>query len=422
MRRLINNRPALTPPAGTRDLLPPEAARRRAVARSLTETFERFGYELITTPPFEYEATLERGLEMIDRRDLLRFVEPETGETALLRPDFTPQIARVVASHAHERPSPWRLYYEGTVVRRQRKRARRQRQVTQVGVEHIGSNDVQADAEILELACATVRAAGLTDFFLELRHPGFGGSLLGHVDSSWRSPIAEALSSKDHADLRRLLRQASVPKPIASAIARLPELYGDKGVLKEAKRMARSAPMKTALRTIHDVIEHLSRQGLAARIRLDLGELRGMSYYTGLSFALLAHGPGEPIGSGGRYDDLLGRFGTPLPATGFAIDVDHLSWALERAGAGGPNDKRLRLVARGSDKAIERLRAEGVIVARWISSTDKGLLEFARAWGYSAAAIEKRGSWELIGARDGKRQRIAQPLTASVIAERAQEK
>src|SRR5690606_5556749 len=135
----------LAPPSGMRDLLPPEAAARSWLSRRVTQVFEAWGYELVTTPPFEHAEVIERGLETVDRRDLLRFVEPESGEVALLRPDITPQIARIVATRLADRPPPFRLCYAGSVIRQRRGRARKQRQIVQAGVEHVGGGD-EADA------------------------------------------------------------------------------------------------------------------------------------------------------------------------------------------------------------------------------------------------------------------------------------
>ncbi|MEO0325265.1 MAG: ATP phosphoribosyltransferase regulatory subunit, partial [Myxococcota bacterium] len=114
----------LAPPAGMRDVLPEEAAERAALAAAVLGTFARYGYRRVITPAFEYAEVLERGLATVGRRDLLRFVEPESGEVALLRPDITPQIARIVATRLGDRPGPWRLAYQGTVLRRTRGRAR----------------------------------------------------------------------------------------------------------------------------------------------------------------------------------------------------------------------------------------------------------------------------------------------------------
>ena len=129
---------SLRTPKGMGDLLPPEANARRALTRVVLGTFELSGYDLITTPLFEHAAVVERGTDALDPRDLLRFVEPESGEVAVLRPDITPQIARVIATRMLKHPAPWRLCYEGRVIRRRRGRARSHQQVTQAGVECIG--------------------------------------------------------------------------------------------------------------------------------------------------------------------------------------------------------------------------------------------------------------------------------------------
>src|SRR6202789_3833736 len=121
-------------PAGMRDLLPDEAGSRRALARSVLDRFALHGYALVTPPVFEFAEVLERGLGTLDSANVLRFVEPESGEVAALRPDMTPQGARIIATRLRGRPPPFRLGYEGTVLRRRRGRARTQRQIPQAGV------------------------------------------------------------------------------------------------------------------------------------------------------------------------------------------------------------------------------------------------------------------------------------------------
>src|SRR5579864_151274 len=136
-------------PAGMRDLLPEEARRRRALARRVLDHFALHGYQLVTPPAFEFAEVLERGLGALDPADVLRFVEPESGEVAALRPDMTPQIARMVATRLGREPRPIRLCYEGTIVRRRQGRARRHRQVPQAGVELYGA--LAAEAGDLEI-------------------------------------------------------------------------------------------------------------------------------------------------------------------------------------------------------------------------------------------------------------------------------
>ena len=121
-------------PAGMRDLLPEEAANRRALARVVLDRFALFGYRLVTPPAFELAHVVERGLGASAASDLLRFIEPESGDVAVLRPDMTPQIARIVATRMLDHTPPYRLAYEGTVVRRRSGRAKKHRQIPQVGV------------------------------------------------------------------------------------------------------------------------------------------------------------------------------------------------------------------------------------------------------------------------------------------------
>src|SRR6476620_4749488 len=146
-------------PAGMRDLLPPEAAGRRRLSRRVLEHFALHGYELVTPPAFELAEVLERGLGTLDPRDVLRFVEPESGEVAALRPDVTPQIARMAATRLADRPMPMRLCYEGTVLRRRQERARKHRQIPQAGVELLGMRGPEGDIEVMGLAASSARAA-----------------------------------------------------------------------------------------------------------------------------------------------------------------------------------------------------------------------------------------------------------------------
>src|SRR5690606_5929968 len=168
------------------------------------------GYELVTTPPFEHAEVIERGLETVDRRDLLRFVEPESGEVALLRPDITPQIARIVATRLADRPPPWRLCYSGSVVRQRRGRARKQRQIAQAGVEHVGAAGEDADAEVVALAAAALEALGLTRFSIELHLVDLPRAALADVPEAARPAAERALVSKDAAALARVLSAGDV--------------------------------------------------------------------------------------------------------------------------------------------------------------------------------------------------------------------
>ena len=379
------NPPLLAPPAGMRDLLYPESAARRALGAALMRTFALYGYELVTTPPFEHADVIERGLDAVDRRDLLRFVEPETGEVALLRPDITPQIARIVASSLRGRPGPWRLAYDGTIVRRRRGRARRQRQIAQAGAELIGLGGPAGDAEVIALAVDAARAAGLPQVRVELAHVGLGRSALSALAEEDQEAAAEALAAKDVALLTSLLEGEA--QGLKAHVLGLVGLDGPADeVLKEARARFRNESDQEPLDELTAVIARLGLPG--SLVGLDLSDVRGASYYTGVSFTLLAPGPGEPIAAGGRYDGLLARFDHPAPATGFALDIENLAWALAEAGTPARAPKLVRVVVpvdgEPAQALLVALRAAGIAAAALPADADA--LAYARAWGYDAVA------------------------------------
>src|SRR5260221_4928492 len=201
-------------PAGMRDLLPPEAAQRRRLSRRLFDHFALYGYELVTPPAFELAEVLERGLGTLDPRDVLRFVEPESGEVAALRPDVTPQIARMAATRLSDRPRPMRLCYEGTVLRRRQERARKHRQIPQAGVELLGVRGPEGDIELMSLAVSSARAAGLSDFVLDLGHADIARAMLNEFPAPLEATILNALAHKDTAILADLVRGAHAPPAV----------------------------------------------------------------------------------------------------------------------------------------------------------------------------------------------------------------
>ena len=408
----------LAPPAGMRDLLPPEATARAQLASRLIRLFETWGYELVTTPPFEHAEVIERGLDTLDRRDLLRFVEPDTGEVALLRPDVTPQIARIVATQLRDRPPPWRLCHAGSVIRQRRGRARRQRQIAQAGVECIGLDGIEADVEVVTLAARAIEELGLTYYRIELSLVPLARAALAAIPEEARAEAEEALGRKDGAELGRVLARAKVGREARRRLLGAAELYGDRGVLRDAKAVFRSAEDRRALRDLEITVSRLEDRGLGDRLVLDLGEIRGASYYTGPSFTLLANGPGEPVGSGGRYDGLLERFGVSAPATGFGIDLSNLEWALSAAGHRPEVDRLVRFAVCGG-RAPDRegvataLRSCGLGAAVIAARGVRPALDYARGWGYDGAVICKPGvsksgisNATVVRARDGAERRF----------------
>lgn len=403
----------LTPPVGTRDFLPPEASERRALSRTLQGVFASYGYALVTTPPFERIDVLER-VGTLRASEVLQFVDGDTGEVAVFRPDITPQIARLVATRMRDRPPPYRLAYEGHVIRRKTGRARRQRQIAQAGLECIGLPGVEGETEILEIAVRALERAGLTAFTVELALVPLVRQLLEGVAPRRRAEATLALARKDAPALRAAL-QGSADPATSDALRLLIDLFGDVAAIGEARRALAGHPrLLGELDALERLVEALRERGLGARLSVDLGEVRGFGYYTGPSFALLAEGPGEPLGSGGRYDDLLGRFGHPAPGAGFALDLDHVAWALREATPREPvSEIDAALIAsdapaRGREIA-GALRERGLRVAI-LGGTRDDAAAWARAWGVPHLLEVREGEVLL----DGTRVEGIEPLSVAL--------
>ena len=402
----------LAPPGGMRDLLPPTALQRSAIRRQLMDVFALHGYQRVTTPTFEYAAVLERGLQTVDRRDLVRFVEPETGEVAVLRPDITPQVARIVATRLQDRLGPWRLAYEGTVIRRRRGRARKQQQVFQSGIECVGLKGADADAEVISTASKACTSLGLNSTLIELAQVKIGKVLLQDVPDSYHAVVVEELSNKDAARLKKTLSEARVPSASAKRLLALTEMHGDASVIKRARKRFTSKPAARAIDELERVVEKLDALGIAENVRVDLGDIRRQAYYTGVSVTfLLAPGPGEPIGMGGRYDQLLGAYGASQPATGFAFNVDALEWALREAGADLEQSLSPRIVVAGGskgarNKTVDALRAASICSVAFDTKSLPEAKLFAKQWAYDALLFSDTKGTRAIRCIDGKSRKI----------------
>ncbi|MDB4985426.1 MAG: phosphoribosyltransferase regulatory subunit [Myxococcaceae bacterium] len=405
-----------------RDLLPPESHARRKVSEQLQGVFESYGYDLVTTPLFERVEVFERGLTL-DPRDLLRFVEPDGGEVAALRPDITPQIARVVSTRLSDYPPPFRLRYEGTVIRRRRGRARRQRQIAQVGVELVGISGAEGDVEVIRLMADACTAAGLHEFRLELSDVGVGRTLLREQSPGLLALAAESLARKDEAQLESVLTAAGVSAAARTRITALAHLHGGLEVLDEAERIVRGTAAAPHVENLREVARQLVELGFGPKLGVDLGEIRGAAYYTGVSFALFAHGPGEAIASGGRYDQLLAQYGAPQPATGAGIDIENLLAALDHAGLHWRERDEVRFVVTGVagtprsvvDAAAQRVRAAGHAAATLSepSSDDPAARAraYARAWAYDVALLVSEREVSAVRSSDGDTRELSCAFT-----------
>ncbi|MBI3607433.1 MAG: ATP phosphoribosyltransferase regulatory subunit [Nitrospirae bacterium] len=374
-------------PKGMATLLPEAAADRRRLERAAVHVFRSWGYEEVITPLFEYLDVIAPGLGpgVIDKAYTV--ADRGTGRMMVLRPDMTPQVARMAATLLRDAPRPMRLCYGANVFRYEDEHAGHEREIFQLGAELIGPSHPSADAEIVALAMEVLHQLGLTGAKVAIGHVGLFRAWLSETGTSpERVPLLEeAVVKKDRTSLVELLVQDGQRPSDAARLAGFLDLIGEEDVLDRAAEIVDSPPAREALAALREVIRQVGFYGLSKSVILDLAEIRGREYYSGLIFELFAEGVGYEVGRGGRYDDLIGRFGPPGPSTGFAVHLERVQQALNHVSASAPYGAvDVLLAAPSPDRAVVRLAAElrrrGVRVTVWLEETPPSVAaEHARA-------------------------------------------
>jgi ATP phosphoribosyltransferase regulatory subunit len=312
------NLPAATPP-GALDLTGDAARRRRVLQRSAIQVLERGGYEELLPPTFEYEDVFLRagGTGVAER--LLRFTDRD-GRILALRYDFTSSIARIASTTFAGARLPLRLGYTGKVYRQEPERGGRPRETLQVGAELLGDGSLRADVEIVRLTLELIRSAGLEDFQINLGHVGVLAPGLAALEEPLRSQVRRWIDRKDRAGLSRALAEREGD---AATLVRLPFVIGRRDALESTLLQATPAAVASLrhLLALDDALTEAER----GHVVYDLGEVRGLDYYTGVHFEIYVSGAGRAAGAGGRYDELMGRFGRAMPAVGVSLDLDAIA-------------------------------------------------------------------------------------------------
>lgn len=356
---------------GFSDWLPGPAARRRAVSDAFLDTFEAWGYGQVATPVVEPLDTVAAGISAGRQTSLFRFMDAD-GTLLALVGERTVSVARVVATQLREGPFPLRLCYSGPVLRNQALLGGRRRETLQAGCELIGSDALGADAECVALAASALENAGLSGVQIDVGHADFLPGLLegAGVDDTARERVLQALQDRDLVAVEAALENTAVGDAERALLLRFPALRGGREILDVAAQGLRAERPLRALDDLRRLWDLLAAHGLnGGAIHLDLGAVRDWDYYTGPSFELFTRDLGFPLGAGGRYDQLLARFGFPLPATGFVIYVDRCCDALmRRAGPDFATRAPLRIgYAQGQVHAAialaQQLRGRGMGVA-----------------------------------------------------------
>jgi len=315
-------------PPGTRDVLPDEMRELRELTDRMRSAFERSGYGEVWTPALEYEEVLRTGDERAAGAGYRLF--DEHGQVLALRSDMTIPIARVVATRYRDAEPPFRLCYFAHAYRTVERGTGQTREFLQGGVELIGPAAPEAEAEVLALTLSALEDAGLRRHRIGVGDGSLYRALLRalEVREEHQVPLLEALSRRDLVGLERHASELGISDSDRELLVGLPELRGGPEVLERAD--GRVAGAMEGLRALYALLEE---RGVAERVILDLGLVRELGYYTGTVFEVYDPAVGFALGGGGRYDELIGRFGRPLPACGIALDVQrvHVAQAAEEA-------------------------------------------------------------------------------------------
>ena len=329
-------------PYGTRDFLPVEAREKRAIESLLAEGFARWGYDEIVTPAFEFVDTLTLGNGRRIEPYMFKFFDRQN-RTLALRHEMTTPIARVVASRMKGTEMPLKLFYLSPVYRYEQAQTGRQCEFYQAGVEFMGSDSEAADAEIVALAVASMKNAGLKNFQVCLGQVDFIHGLMQELrlDESAQEAVKAALGAHDLVGLRVLAD------------------HGETEILEKAWAMATNEQSLRALDNLQAIYRLLQAYGAEEYVKFDLGIIRDFGYYTGMVFEAYTPGLGFPLCGGGRYDRLLSDFGRGCPATGFALGIERIMLALERENLKPPVSQKDIYISYAVQKREEAIRIAG---------------------------------------------------------------
>lgn len=371
--RPVTSRPLSRVPPGVQVVTGAAARLTRSVEQRVLDVFDARGYREVLLPMFDYAELFAQGLGASRAPRTYRFTDHE-GETLALRPELTTLVARTVATRLANQDPPFRLAYSGEVFRWDPPRRGQPVELRQIGLEHVGGERGETDLEVLLVSAEALRALGIDGVRIVLGHVDF---LRGIVDglalsSDAADELCGLLDHRDRDGIERFLKPLSTADKVRR-FCRLTTLTGGREVLDEALEVVDNEVSRGALGELADLLDRATAAGMGDLIQIDLGSVAGFDYYTGLTFSVFAPGVGSPLGSGGRYDRLMARFGRDLPAVGFSLCVD---WLVE-------------LLSDPSDAGLPAIPTGAVTVA-----LSKGRLEGPALERFAAAGVTLPDGWE----------------------------
>jgi len=381
-------------PEGVEEMLPPAAWRLESARRRLLDLYHCWGFDLVRPPLIEYLDSLLTGAGHNLDLQTFKLTDQLSGRMMGVRSDMTTQTARIDAHRLPVEP-PARYCYVGSVLRTRPEEPGGSRSPLQLGAELFGHAGEEGDLEVLSLMIETLRACGIDNAYLDLGHVGIYRALVDHhgVNGAIEGDLFDIMQRKSVPDLDALIAENALTARAGEHFRRLIGLNGTAEVLDEAEAVLGDVDERIgqALATLRHVVGRLQRDYADLPLYLDLAELRGYRYKTGVVFAAFAPGLGRELARGGRYDNVGAAFGRARPATGFSADLN----VLVALGRMAPPAETASVFAPADDdealsQAVHALRAEGVRVVRALPGAPGSAEDF----GCEEELVRGESGWE----------------------------
>ena len=346
-------------PEGVRDIYGKEYASKQTIQKLFGDKLNSYGYQDFQTPTFEFFDVFSREIGTTPSKELYKFFDKE-GNTLVLRPDFTPSIARCAAKYFMDENIPLRFCYLGNNFINTGNLQGKLKETTQMGAELLGDASPEADAEMIAMLVEALRNSGLKEFQVSVGQIDYFKGLCAHaqLDEETEFELREFISNRNEFGAQELLLNKKIPEQSIQALLGVNNLFGSYEILDRASEAADNPRSQKAVERLKQVYELLKVYGVDPYISFDLAMVSKYNYYTGVIFSAYTYQAGSAVAKGGRYDNLLEKFGKTAPATGFVVMIDDLMTALTRQKiCPEPENKSLLLLYDGDFRsALERAR------------------------------------------------------------------
>lgn len=316
---------------GMQDILFERCYVKRDLENNIRKLFLQSGYNELETPTVEFYDVFSGEQGLIPQENMFKFTDQQ-GRILVLKPDMTIPVARVAATKLKDNLWPVKCCYIGNTFSYNELGGGKQKEFTQAGVEILGIKSPEADAELIALAVQSLKLAGIDEFQIDIGQVDFFRGLMEQsgLSAQEAEEIRELIDKKDFVGVEQLVNSHSIPQELKELILNLPGYFGFAELIDELEKKNVSGKALNALKYLKNVLTILEDWGFGEYVSIDLGMVQSMSYYNGIVFRGFTYGIGFPVLSGGRYDNLIKKFGRDCPATGFSLGINMLLMALER--------------------------------------------------------------------------------------------